>query len=257
MRVSIITVVFNGEASICDSIQSVLSQGYEDIELIVIDGSSTDRTLEVIRRYNKQIDVLVSEPDDGIYDAMNKGIGLASGDIVGFLNSDDFFADESVIIRVAEEFERENVDSVFGDLTYVSAIDPARVIRTWKSSPHLLNAFRSGWHPAHPTFYAKKSVYEDYGGFDTSLSISADFELMLRFLDVHGVSSSYIPEVLVRMRTGGESNQSLRNIYLGNSQIYAAFRKHGIEVPRLYFMKRMLAKLRQFRFGQRIPGTSA
>lgn len=257
MKVSVITVVYNGEAVVEDAISSVLSQNYDDVEYVVVDGASTDRTQEIIRKYDKQIEIFKSEPDEGIYDAMNKGIELASGDIVGFLNSDDFYANDAVVSRVAEEFEREKVDSVFGDLTYVSAVDPARVIRTWKSSAHLPNAFRSGWHPAHPTFYAKKSVYENYGGFDTSLSISADFELMLRFLDVHGVSSSYIPEVLVRMRTGGESNQSLRNIYLGNSQIYAAFRKHGIEVPRLYFMKRMLAKLRQFRFGQRIPGTSA
>ena len=245
MKISIITITYNSEKTIKDTINSVLSQNYKNIEYIVVDGDSQDYTKEIVNSYGNKISKFISEPDNGIYDAMNKGLKLCTGDIIGILNSDDVFFDNKVIERIVKEFEDKDVDSTFGDLYYVKQDNLDKIVRKWKSSPFIEGSFAKGWHPAHPTFYVKKEIYEKYGYFDTTFDVSADFELMLRFLEKYKITSSYIPQVLVKMRDGGESNRSIQNILLGNKNIRRAFVKNGIKVNKLYTPKRLLFKVWQ------------
>ena len=245
MRISIITVVWNNEKTIRDAIDSIAEQTHENIEHIIVDGKSTDGTIEIVKSYGSQVAQFISEKDKGIYDAMNKGLALATGDIIGILNSDDVYTNEHVIARVAQEFKNNNTDSVFADLDYVDQNDLSKVVRKWRSSKFVPGSFAKGWHPAHPTFFVKKEVYEKYGTFDLSFQVSADFELMLRLLEKHQISSSYIPEVLVKMRNGGESNGAIKNILLGNKNIRRAFVKNGINVSKLYTPKRLASKVWQ------------
>ena len=242
MLVSIITACFNSEDTIADAIASVASQTYPRIEHIIIDGGSTDGTLDIIDGYKDNIARVVSEPDDGIYDALNKGIRLARGDVIGFLHSDDMYSDEGVVERVMNVFMKYGVDSCFGDLVYVDKTDMDRVIRYWKTGDFQPGSFRQGWHPPHPTFFVKREIYEKYGSFDTSLEVSADFELMLRFLEKHQISSMYLPEPIVKMRIGGESNKSLRNIVKGNINCYRAFKMNGLDVSIFYPFYRLFPK---------------
>ena len=177
MKISIITVVRNNASTIKDAIESVLSQKYHDIEYIIVDGCSTDGTLEIIQGYSTQITKIISESDKGIYDAMNKGISLASGDVIGILNSDDVYFDENVIGDVINTFEEKQIDSLYGDLMYVEKNDLNKIVRYWKSSVFKVGSFSKGWHPPHPTFFTKKNIYEKYGLFDTNMRVSADFDL--------------------------------------------------------------------------------
>ncbi len=245
MKVSIVTVVYNNEKTIRDAIDSIQSQSYKNIEHIIIDGKSTDGTIDIIKSYGSKIAKLVSEKDNGIYDAMNKGLSLATGNIVGILNSDDIYADKNVISRVVEEFTKTNVDSVFADLDYVDQYDISKIVRKWRSSEFVQGSFVKGWHPAHPTFFVKKELYKKYGTFDLDFQVSADFELMLRFLERNHISSSYIPHVLVKMRNGGESNANIKNILLGNKHIRDAFAKNNIKVSKFYTPRRLLSKIWQ------------
>ena len=246
MKISIITVVRNNSSTIKDAIESVLSQTYNDIEYIIIDGSSTDGTLDIIQSYAKYITKIVSERDEGIYDAMNKGISLASGDIIGILNSDDVYFDENVIDNVINFFKEKQTDSIYGDLMYVEKNDLSKVIRYWKSSVFKMGSFAKGWHPPHPTFFAKKNLYDKYGLFDVNMKVSADFDLMLRLLEKNKISTSYLPRVLVKMRTGGESNKSLRNIIISNISILKSFKKNNIAVNNfMYLLYRLLPKVIQ------------
>jgi len=224
MKVSIITDVLNAKDTIGDAIRSVLTQTYKNIEYLVVDGRSTDGTIEVINKYQDRIAKIVSEPDGNHFEAMNKGLTLATGDIIAYLHADDVFASEKVIEKVISVFERTDVDCVWGDLVYVSSKNPNRVVRYWKSCAYRDNLFALGWMPPHPTFFVKKSVYEKYGYFKTNLPISADYELMLRFLHKHNISGYYLPEVLVRMRTGGLSNKSIRNIIQKSIEDYRAWK---------------------------------
>jgi len=246
MKLSIITAVFNGADTIQDCINSVLSQTYKDIEHIIIDGGSTDGTVGIIKKYQDKIAKFISEPDRGIYDAMNKGLKLATGDVVGFLHSDDFYSDDKVIEKVVNVFKKHNVDSCYGDLQYVDKYNTNKVIRYWKSSQYKHGSFKYGWHPPHPTFFVKKEIYEKYGGFDTEFEVSADFELMLRFLEKYKITTMYLPEPIIKMRLGGESNKSIKNIIKGNINCYRAFKKNDIEVPIFYLFYRLLPKARQF-----------
>jgi glycosyltransferase involved in cell wall biosynthesis len=225
---SIITVSFNSAATIRDTIESVLGQDHPCIEYIVVDGASKDATMDIVREYGERIARSISQPDAGIYDAMNTGIGLATGDIVGFINSDDFYASHAVVSLVAKAFEDEGVEAVYGDLCYVSQRDVSRVIRYWRSSGFVAGAFARGWCPPHPTFFVRRSVYDRFGGFDPQFHIAADTELMMRFLEAHGISSMHIPKVLVKMRLGGQTNRSFRNIVRQNKEIVEALRKHGL-----------------------------
>ena len=204
-KVSIITVVFNNREMIKDAISSVLNQTYKNIEYIVIDGLSEDGTVDVIESYGAKITKFISEKDDGIYDAMNKGIALATGDIVGILNSDDFYIDDKVIEKIVKEFENNKIDSVYADLIFVKPEELERTVRYYDSSYFNPEKFAYGWMPAHPTFFVKKWVYDKYGVFRTDLIIAADFDLLLRFLYTQKISYSYLQEVLVKMRLGGVS----------------------------------------------------
>lgn len=247
MKVSIVTVCYNSSATIASAVDSVLAQKCVDLEYIVIDGDSTDGTLKVLLGYGSQITHLVSEPDEGIYDAMNKGVALATGDVVGILNSDDFYADEDVLSAVASAFEDPAVDCVYGDLNYVDAEDTNLVVREWRSQPYTAGAFRRGWHPAHPSFLVRRSVYERHGLFDTGLPIAADYEFMLRVLEKHRLQSVYLPKVLVKMRTGGASNASVGNIAKANLQCWKAWRQNGLGVSPLPVLAKPLSKLKQLR----------
>lgn len=212
MKVSIITITYNSEKSIADAINSVLTQTYPDIEYIIVDGQSKDNTMEIVKSYGKRITKYISEPDKGIYDALNKGIRLAEGDIIGFLHSDDLFAGSDVIEDVVALFKQKQSDSIYGDLQYVYKTDTSRVFRNWKAGVFSMKKLRMGWMPPHPTFYIKRQVYEQFGLFDISFKISADYESMLRFLGKQKISTAYLPRVMVKMRVGGASNRSLKNI---------------------------------------------
>lgn len=246
MKVSIITVVYNNKDTIKDAIESVLNQTYKNIEYIIVDGASTDGTAEIIKSYGNKIDKFISEPDNGIYDAMNKGIALATGDVVGMLNSDDFYVDEFVIEKVVKVFEEKKVDSVYGDLVYVDSNDMNKVIRFWKSRAYRKGLFNQGWHPAHPTFFVKKEIYDKYGTFDLDFKIAADYELMLRFLERYKISCSYISEVLVKMRVGGKSNQSIKNILKANLECYRAWKVNGLKINPVKLLLKPLSKILQY-----------
>jgi glycosyltransferase involved in cell wall biosynthesis len=246
LKISIITITYNSEKTLDDTIKSVLSQTYKNIEYIIVDGASTDGTIKIVTSYGDKITKFISESDNGIYDAMNKGLKLASGDIVGILNSDDVYFDENVISNVVAKFEESKTDSIYGDLYYVDENDLQKVQRYWKSSEFKEGSFAKGWHPPHPTFFVKKEVYVKYGYFDLEMKVSADFELMIRFLERYKISTAYLPKVLVRMRTGGESNRSIKNIITGNKSILRAFDKNGIRVNKfLYIFYRFVPKIIQ------------
>ena len=246
MKVSIITTALNSAGTIGDTIKSVLGQTYPDIEYIIVDGSSTDGTIGIIKKYENETTRVVSEKDAGMYDAMNKGIKLTTGDVVGILNSDDFYASDDVIRAIVDEFEKTGVDCVWGDLVYVDKNDSSKIVRNWKSSPYIAGSFQKGWHPPHPTFFVRRQVYEKYGSFRTDLATSADYELMLRFLERDSVTASYIPKILVKMRRGGASNKSYYNWIKANIGCYKAFRINGLKIGISFIFRKPLSKLGQF-----------
>ncbi len=212
IKISVVTAVYNRQQTIGEAIASVVSQSYPEVQSIVIDGASTDGTLAVLEDYRPRLAVLISERDNGIYDALNKGVKHATGDVVGFLHADDIFENSEVLAKVAAAFQDPAIDAVYGDVVYVRHDDMRQVIRYWKSGPYDAAALSRGWMPPHPTFYVRRSVYERLGGFDTRYRIAADYDTVLRFLAVGTIRAAYIPEVLVRMRTGGISNRSLKTI---------------------------------------------
>lgn len=212
IKISVVTAVFNRQKTVGQALDSVLAQSYPIIESIVIDGGSKDGTLAVLESYRARLNILISEPDHGIYDALNKGIKHSTGDVIGFLHADDVFDNNEVIAKVALVFMDPTVDAVYGDLVYVRHDDIGQVIRYWKSGLYDDAALARGWMPPHPTFYVRRSVYERLGGFDTRYRIAADYDTVLRFLAVGKICAAYIPEVLVRMRAGGISNRSLKTI---------------------------------------------
>jgi glycosyltransferase involved in cell wall biosynthesis len=246
MKVSIITVVYNNVATICSALDSILSQTYLNKELIIIDGGSTDGTLEKIGQYGKKINVVISEPDNGIYDAMNKGLNLATGDIIAILNSDDLFSTSFVLENVVHKFKQTEADGIFGDLDYVHADDVSKVFRRWISGNYKPGSFLQGWMPPHPTFFVKKAVYDKHGLFDTSFKTAGDYELMLRFVHVYNIELAYLPEVLVKMRTGGVSNSGLKNRIVANLEDRRAWKVNGIK-PHFYTLYlKPLRKVFQF-----------
>jgi len=218
MKISIITVCYNSADTIADTIASVASQQYKDKEHIIVDGASRDSTMDIVKSAGS-ITRYISEPDKGIYDGMNKGLKLATGDVIGLLNADDFYADDTVLTQVAEAFKKPNIQACFANLVYVDQHDTSRVVRYWKSRPYQQGLFKSGWMPAHPTFFVRKEVYEQYGLFDLSYKIAADFELLFRFIEQKNITTAYIDNVLVHMRTGGTTNKNLKNIWVQNKEI--------------------------------------
>lgn len=246
MKISVITVVRNSADTIADTLRSVAVQTHHDIEHIVIDGASTDGTLEIVKRQGTRVAKVLSEPDHGIYDAMNKGIVLATGDVIGFLNADDVYADDSVLTQVAQVMGDLSTDACYADLVYVDRKDTGRIVRYWKSRPYEAGLFERGWLPAHPTFYARRRVYERYGGFDTSLRIQSDFELTMRFLRIHHIHSAYIPRIWVRMRMGGVTNRRVADVIRGNLEAWRACRKHALRVSPLFILTKVLSRVPQF-----------
>lgn len=247
MKISIITVCFNSAKTIGDTLRSVREQTYKNIEHIIVDGGSTDSTLAVVVTEGAHVAKIVSEKDKGIYDAMNKGIALATGDVIGFINADDFYASSSVLATVAAAFEKSKASSCYGDLCYVSQSDPSRVVRYWRSNSFVPMSFESGWCPPHPTFFVHRSVYEKLGGFDLDFKIAADFELMARYLESARISSFYMPDVLVKMRLGGTTNKSLGNIWKQNVEIRKALNKLGLRFSVFKFvLPKLVSRAMQF-----------
>jgi glycosyltransferase involved in cell wall biosynthesis len=247
MKITVITICFNSEKTIGESLRSVREQTYTNIEYIIVDGDSTDNTLDIVAADGKHVTKLISEKDNGIYDAMNKGIALASGDIIGFINSDDFYASNDVLTDVAAAFLLSGADSCYGDLCYVSQRDSAKTVRYWRSADFIPGSFKNGWCPPHPTFFVRRSVYERLGGFDLNFRIAADFELMARYLEVAHISSCYIPQVLVQMRLGGTTNKSFRNIFKQNIEIIKAFKKLGLKFSIFKFLlHKLVSRSMQF-----------
>lgn len=246
MKISIITVVFNGEATIARAIESVLSQKNVEIEYIVIDGVSRDHTLAVIAPYQKQLTHLVSEKDAGIYDAMNKGIKLATGDVIGLLNADDFYANPLVLSTVIHQFSDPLLDAVYGDLNYFRAENPNKVVRTYRSQKFKPDQLKRGLMPAHPTLFLRKKVYERYGLFDPDYKIAGDFEFIIRIFKSGLLNASYLPQNLVRMQMGGVSTGGLGNSILLLRENMRACRQHAISTNYFWLLSRYPRKLLEY-----------
>jgi len=245
MKITIITVTYNSAQTVEDTIRSVLSQTHPDLEYIVVDGASTDGTLEIIARHRAGIARVVSGPDDGMYDALNKGLALATGEVVGILNSDDLYQDSGVVSRIAEAFQRLKVDAVFGDLVQVRRNDTSRITRYYPADGFTVSRFASGWMPPHPAFFVKKECYDKYGTFKTDYRIAADFDLAARFLWKHGLKYAHLPGVLVRMRVGGRSTKGFKSNLILNREILRACRENGIDTNIVKIYSKYLTKISQ------------
>lgn len=245
MKISIITATYNSAATVRDTLESVMRQTYQDWELIIEDGASQDDTLAIVREYearsNGRIHVY-SEQDNGLYVAMNRGIAHATGEVIGVLNSDDFYYDEYVLEDINQALNGHPIDCIYGNLVYVLPNHKGCVERIWKGSQHQKGAYMKGWHPAHPTFYARRECYEKWGGFNPKYEISADFELMLRFLEVAGFRNQYVNRYFVKMRMGGESTGSIHNIITGNKNIIRALHDNGFKPSRTFLLRRLMPK---------------
>jgi len=244
MKASIITVCFNSIDTIEHTLKSIFSQNYPDIEYIIIDGGSTDGTLDILANYQSQIAQCISEPDYGIYDAMNKGIRLSTGDVIAFLNADDFYANANVVSSIMEAFQTMNVDAVYGDIVYVDKRNANKLVRYWKAGEYKNGAFFYGWVPPHPAFFCQRKVYEKYGYFKSDFRLAADFELMLRFIEKHKIKVGYLPEPVVKMRAGGKANV-LSGIIRGNWEIIQSFRLNGFRLSPSFFVRKPIAKISQ------------
>lgn len=249
MKISVITVTYNSAATIESAIESVAAQKFDgDIEYIVVDGGSTDGTLKIVERHSDVVDVWVSEPDRGLYDAMNKGLRLATGDIVGFLNSDDFYTSDDVLDTVAGEMNRQGVDAVFGDIHFVHPSNLNKSVRYYSSRHFVPAALRYGFMPAHPSFYVKRECYVRYGGYDLSYRIASDYDLMVRFFHKHKISYAYINKDMVTMRTGGLSTKNLKNRLLITVEDVKACRKNGLYSNILLMSLKYFYKVFELRF---------
>jgi glycosyltransferase involved in cell wall biosynthesis len=243
MKVTIITAVYNGAEHIQSCIESVLSQDYQDIEYILVDGASKDTTLEIVKSYGNKISKIISEPDKGMYDAMNKGLKLATGDIVGILNSDDFYIDNTIISQIVTEFQKTKADSIFADIAFVTKENLNKIVRYYSSASFRPWKFRFGYMPAHPSFFLKRNVYEKYGYFKTDYKLCADFDLIVRLYFTHKISFSYYPKMVVKMRMGGKSNQSIGNIMLLNKEILRGCRENGINSNIIFIYLKYITKV--------------
>lgn len=250
MKISIITATFNSESTLRDTIVSVLNQTYDNIEYIIIDGASTDGTLSIIAEYRDRISCVVSEPDNGIYDAMNKGISLATGDIVGILNSDDFLINESVISQITQHFLSSSIDAVYGDVIFVNPEKNNEAVRYYSSRIFKPSLFRFGLMPAHPTFYVRRYYYEQLGAYSLNYEIASDFDLLVRFLYKYKLHTKYISSPLVIMRTGGVSTESWSARLLINKEDMLACRKYGIRTNISMIMLKYVWKVGELIYGK-------
>ena len=240
-KVSIITSSFNSSNTIADTIYSVNSQTYQEIEHVFIDGKSSDSSVEIINEISTSEKIVISEKDKGIYDAMNKGVAQANGDIVAILNSDDFYADENVVSDIVALFKESGADAVYADLDYVTE-DTTKIVRKWRSGKYSHGMFKWGWMPPHPTLFVKKEVYEKYGNFNLDLKSAADYEIMLRFIHKYEIKLSYLPRVTVKMRVGGLSNSSIKHRLFANNEDRKAWKINGLKP---YFFTLYLKPLRK------------
>jgi len=247
IKISIITVCYNSAATIRDTIESILSQSFTNIEYIIIDGGSNDGTMDIVRDYNAKIDKVVTEKDRGIYDAMNKGVGLATGDIVGILNSDDFFNNENVLSDVASIFQtKDDIDIVFGDVVFVKPDGLEKIVRHYNSAYFKSWKLRFGWMPPHPATFVKRSIYEKYGLYKLHYKIAADYEMFVRWLLVNQLNYFRINKVLVRMRTGGISTKGFKSSLLLNKEIVTACQSNGIYTNLLFVLSKIPFKIMEF-----------
>lgn len=248
MKISIITPTYNSKIMIKDCIESVVNQSYKNFEHLIIDGASTDKTLQILQEYRNHLTVLMSEPDQGIYDAMNKGINLATGEIVGFLNSDDFYIKTNILSKVANIFiEDPLLDGCYADLLYTDKLNTSRIVRYYKSKKFVPGAFAKGWCPPHPTFFLRRSVFERFGNFNLNYSLAADVELMMRLLEINNIRIRYVPELWVKMRMGGVTNKNLKNIWCQNQQVIRALRSHRLPVnTMLFFLFKIFRRATEF-----------
>ena len=244
LKISLITVVYNAHSSIKRCIESVIAQNYTNVEYIIIDGGSTDGTLQIIEQYKPYIDIFLSETDNGIYDAMNKGIQLATGDIVGTLNSDDFFADNDVLTYIAKGFEQNKTDIVYGNLDYIDLKE--KIIRKWKSGEYKEGLFNWGWMPPHPAFYCKRKLFEQLGAYNLQYGTAADYELMSRFIHLNKISTYYLNKTIVKMSLGGASNKAFVNRYKAWIFDYKAMRKNEVLFPLFAIVLKPLRKVVQY-----------
>lgn len=245
MKVSIITATYNSSKTILDTLYSVQSQSYKNIEHIIVDGKSEDDTLNIINLNSRSVAKIISEPDLGIYDALNKGINNATGDIIGFLHSDDVFSYPDAIADLVNAIENNNSDAVYADIVYVSKDKEYNVIRYWKSGEFKRNRIKYGWMPPHPTFFMKRELYIQHGLFDLNFKISADYDSILRYIWVNNVVLSYLPKVVTRMRIGGESNKTVRNIINKTKEDILVLKKNNIPWVKAIFFKN-ISKISQF-----------
>lgn len=246
MKISIITVCFNSESTILSTIQSVINQNYSNIEYIIIDGGSKDNTLNIINEFRDNISHFISEPDKGIYDAMNKGVSLATGEVIGILNSDDLFYDNNIISSIMDNFRNnEQIDAVYGNMMYFNSENPDKSVRFWKTVPFYHNFFEDGFIMPHPALFLKKKVYEKIGTYYPNFKISSDYELMLRAFRIYNFQPQYLNKTLVKMRVGGESTKSIKNILIGNIEIYKSWEMNNLSMPIFFYFKRFLFKINQ------------
>lgn len=245
MTISIITATYNSAATVRDTLESIARQSYPHIEHIIVDGLSKDNTLSIVKEY-PHVKKAVSEKDKGIYDAMNKGIGLANGEVIGILNSDDLYISENVIENVMNRFLDPTIEAVYGDLQYVKQDDLNKIVRYWKAGNYSRKSFYNGWMPPHPTFFVRRSVYERLGLFHLDLKTAADYEIIIRFLLKNQIKTVYIPEVLVKMRTGGASNASFRQRIRANQEDYWAWRLNGLRPNPFTLFLKPIRKLNQY-----------
>jgi glycosyltransferase involved in cell wall biosynthesis len=247
LKISIITITYNSEKTVEDTILSVLEQDFPDIEYIIVDGNSTDNTINIINRYTTRIDKFISEKDKGLYDALNKGIQLATGDVIGMLHSDDLYSNKSVISKVAQTFAvNPETEAIYADLVFVDRNDTSKVLRTWQAGAYKNDAFKNGWMPPHPTFFVKRTTYEKHGTFNTGLKLSADYELMLRLIHKNNIKISYLPETIVMMRMGGISNTSFLVKLKANIEDKMAWRVNDLKPGIFTTFIKPLQKIKQY-----------
>ncbi len=244
MKISIITATYNSEKNISTCLQSVAGQTYKNIEHIIVDGGSTDKTMEIVKAF-PSVTKYISEPDKGIYDALNKGVKMATNDVIGFLHSDDSMGSTDIIQKIAELFSQKNIQGVYGDLVFVHSENPDKIVRTWKSNRFDRKNIKYGWMPPHPTLYLRKEVYQKHGPFDISFKIAGDYNFMVSVMKDKEINLEYLPEIITKMRMGGVSTGSLKDILTKSKEDIRALRNNGFKFPFLILAAKNLRKLPQ------------
>lgn len=246
MKLSLITPAYNSAHTLTRTIESVLEQKYPNLEYIIVDGASTDDTRSIVESYKDKLNIIfISEPDNGIYDAMNKGIQKSTGNIIGVLNSDDFFNTSDILSDVEQAFENMKVEAVYGDISYFKT-DTKKTTRYWKSGTYSESKLNNGWTIPHPALFVRKSVYERCGLFRTEYKIAADYEFILRILKIHKIQTLYIPKVFVRMYDGGTSGQNIDQRKIGWKELRKAWEDNNLSIPKLFITRRLISKVIQF-----------